>query len=103
MTYSSGSWKPQRTQRRSRTGRGRVMEMLDRLMADNECREVIREALTAEMQKHPLRFFRTVIMPLLPQADNLPDKRPLLVGWRSLLSAPAIRAPDCGQEVKVLP
>ena len=103
MTYSSGSWKPQRTQRRSRTGRGRVMEMLDRLMADKECREVIRAALTAEMQKHPVRFFRTVVMPMLPQGEKLPDMSPVGVGWRSLVSAPPIRTPDGGQEGKVQP
>ena len=90
-------------QRSPGTGRSQVLAMLDRLLTDEKCQQAIKAALAAEFQEHPLRFFRTVVMPLLPQTDNLPDKRPLLVGWRSLLSAPAIRAPDGGQEGKVQP
>ena len=101
MTYASNAWPPPRPQRRVLTGRGRVMEMLERLMADKKCREVLREALTAEMRRHPVRFFRKVIMPLLPEGEKLLDKCPQTGGWRSLASGPLSRVPPYDRKGKV--
>jgi len=44
-------------------------------------------ALEKELQGNPVRFFRTVIMPLLPREAKLSVDQDGIVEWKTLLEA----------------
>ena len=103
MSDANDNGNAQQQQRSPGTGRSQVFAMLDRLLADAKCQQAIKAALAAECQEYPLRFFRTVVMPLLPRDVKLSEERGLAFQWRSLLSKPPARAPDGGQKGKPSP
>lgn len=48
-------------------GRALALRTLDRVMAQERNQENLANALQAEFENDPVRFFKTIIMPLLPQ------------------------------------
>jgi len=48
-------------------GRRAAIQVLDRLMADAGNLEKLRDALQDEFTRSPIKFFRSIIMPLLPK------------------------------------
>jgi hypothetical protein len=79
------------------------LAVLDRLLAKGRTRKKLMEALEQEFQANPVRFFRTVVMPLLPRNDSLSFDRPGVVQWRSLLGDTVSDATDRKTEETVAP
>jgi hypothetical protein len=66
---------------------GRIMALasLDRLLAKKKNQKALMNALERDLQADPVRFFRNVIMPLLPREARLSLDRDGVIQWRSLL------------------
>ena len=66
---------------------GRVMALasLDRLLAKKKNQRALIQALERDLQADPVRFFRNVIMPLLPRESRLSFDHDGVIQWRSLL------------------
>ena len=73
------------SERGTRNGRGKALEVLDRFLARKEIRKALMTALEAELQQHPVRFFRTAVMPLLPRNARLTVPQNGIVKWESLV------------------
>ena len=70
------------------------MRLLDDMLAEPENLELLRAAMLANFKANPMRFFRQIIMPLLPQEAKLQVESGGVVEWKSLLTAyPAETAP----------
>lgn len=52
-------------------GRTRALQTLDKMMGTEENQEKLRAALQAAFDKNPMKFFRQIIMPLLPKETKL--------------------------------
>lgn len=70
---------------------GRILALasLDRMMARKKNQMALINALEREFRKEPVRFFKTVIMPLLPREAKLSFDRAGVIQWKSLLGANA--------------
>lgn len=67
-------------------GRAQALAILDQVVSDPAVKVRLGEALRAEFNKNPVRFFRTIIMPLLPKESIIStDTGPQVVVWHSLL------------------
>ena len=74
---------------------GRVLALtsLDKLLAKRKNQRALIAALEKDMQRDPVRFFKTVIMPLLPKESKLSIDHDGIVEWKSLVEAfPKIEA-----------
>jgi hypothetical protein len=81
-------------------GRAQALLMLDSVMAEEQNKTKLRAAIQAEFDRNPMRFFRTVIMPLLPKDMTLRAAREEgPIQWVSLLTklAPPGGAPPTVQ------
>jgi hypothetical protein len=58
---------------------------LDRLLARKKNQAALIKALEDDLQKDPVRFFKTVIMPLLPREARLSVDNDGVIQWKSLL------------------
>jgi hypothetical protein len=87
------SGKTQKRSKSSRVGRIQVLAMLDRLVAEKKSQASLKAALAEELHTNPLRFFRTVIMPLLPRDASLSIDRGGVVQWQSLLGSTPAQSP----------
>jgi hypothetical protein len=67
-------------------GRIQALAELDRLLARGKNKKLLARALEAELQADPVRFFKGVIMPLLPREAKLAVDREGVITWRSLIS-----------------
>ncbi len=76
----------ERGARGERGGRARALAELDRILAKSENQKAMMTALEKELRANPFRFFRTVVMPLLPRDATLAVDGQGLVQWRSLLN-----------------
>ena len=66
-------------------GRIQALGELDRIMAKGKNKKMLSEALEEEFQDDPVKFFKNVIMPLLPRESKLQVDRDGIVEWKSLL------------------
>ena len=66
-------------------GRMLALASLDKLLAKKKNQRALILALEKELQGNPVRFFRTVIMPLLPRESKLSFDHDGVIQWRSLL------------------
>lgn len=68
-------------------GRRKALAMLDAMLAEESNIEKLREAFQSDFDRDPVRFFRKIVMPLLPQGISLAtnDEKGAVV-WQSLLS-----------------
>jgi hypothetical protein len=62
-----------------------VLAGLDQLLARKKNKDALIAALEEELRKDPVRFFRTVIMPLLPRESKLSVDNDGIIRWKSLL------------------
>ncbi len=74
-------------------GRTQVLHLLHALVARPQNLEALRRAMMAEHKKDPVRFFKTVIMPLLPANAG----RPAVSGQLDLQPVPSGKGPQQGE------
>jgi hypothetical protein len=66
-------------------GRSLALADLDRLVAVAKNREALRDKMQEAIDKDPLGFFRTYVMPLLPKEGKVEVAHDGIVEWKSLL------------------
>ena len=64
-----------------------ALTSLDKLLAKKKNQRALLDALEQELLKDPVRFFKTVIMPLLPRESKLSFDQDGIVEWKTLLEA----------------
>jgi len=69
-------------------GRVRALAALDTMLGKRKNQRVLVQALEAEFQGNPVRFFKTIIMPLLPREAKLSLDHEGVIQWQSLLGRP---------------
>ena len=76
---------------------GRIMALasLDTLLAKKKNQKALMAALEKDLLKDPVRFFKTVIMPLLPREAKLSFDHDGVIQWKSLLGGEPVGDPDC--------
>ena len=67
-------------------GRARALVELDKMLGQKENAELLAEKLEADFREDPVRFFKTVVMPLLPKESKV-DVGGGIVRWQSLIEA----------------
>jgi len=75
---------------------GRIMALasLDTLLAKKKNQKALMAALEKELLKDPVRFFKTVIMPLLPREAKLSFDHDGVIQWKSLLGGEPVGNAD---------
>lgn len=66
-------------------GRIQALASLDRILGRKKNLAALEKALEVEFAKDPVRFFRGIIMPLLPKESKLEMDRDGVIRWQSLL------------------
>lgn len=66
------------------SGRMQLVKELDRMLKDEDNRQVLINGLQASLQKDPVWFFRRIIMPLLPKEASVNIEYNGVVTWLSL-------------------
>jgi len=90
MSFEAGkSGNPVGRPKGSYGGRIQALAALDRMLGKKRNQAVLSKALEDEFVKDPVRFFKTVVMPLLPRESKLKLDEEGVVQWRSLLGAEA--------------
>ena len=88
MKFESGhSGNPGGRPKGSYGGRIQALAGLDKLLARKKNQQALILALEKELQANPIRFFKTVIMPLLPKESKLSVDRDGIVEWKTLVEA----------------
>ncbi len=86
MSFEIGeSGNPQGRPKGSYGGRIMALASLDTLLAKKKNQKALMAALEKELLKDPVRFFKTVIMPLLPREAKLSFDHDGVIQWKSLL------------------
>ena len=86
MPFQLGeSGNPAGRPRGSCSGRTMALRALDDMLAEDENIEMLKAALVAELHKNPMRFFKEIIMPLLPRNAVLDLGSAGPIQWVSLL------------------
>ena len=67
-------------------GRGQALLILDSLMAEDGNKAKLRDAMQSNFDANPMRFFRQVIMPLLPRDVMLKMGEEGAIQWVNLLT-----------------
>ena len=62
-----------------------ALASLDTLLAKKKNQKALMAALEKDLLKDPVRFFKTVIMPLLPREAKLSFDHDGVIQWKSLL------------------
>ena len=70
------------------SGRSQALAVLDKIMAESETQAVLETALREDFAADPVRFFKAMIMPLLPTEQRVKVQNELAgaVVWKSLLT-----------------
>ena len=63
------------------------MFMLDRMLAKKKSEKQMMAALEKYLEKKPLEFFKTIVMPLLPKESKVEMQHDGIVEWKSLVEA----------------
>jgi hypothetical protein len=86
MSFEAGkSGNPAGRPKGSYGGRIQALAALDRMLGKKKNQVVLTKALEEEFVKDPVRFFKSVVMPLLPRESKLKLDEEGVVQWRSLL------------------
>ena len=72
-------------------GRTLALANLDKMLARSRNQALLIRALEKEFKADPVRFFRTMIMPLLPREAKLAIENDGVVAWKSLLGGGEVR------------
>lgn len=68
-------------------GRGKALAILDEMLEEAENLETLKEALAESFKKNPVRFFRQIIMPLLPKDTRVEIAQAGPIVWTRLKDA----------------
>ncbi len=68
-------------------GRVQALSALDAMLAKRRNQQALVRALEEDFIRNPVRFFKTVVMPLLPKESKLSVEREGVVGWKSLVES----------------
>ena len=71
--------------RGSTGGRVQALAALDVMLAKKKNQRALIKALESELLNDPVRFFRSIIMPLLPREAKLSFDHDGVIRWQSLL------------------
>jgi len=94
MSFEIGeSGNPQGRPKGSYGGRIMALASLDTLLAKKKNQKALMAALEKELLKDPVRFFKTVIMPLLPREAKLSFDHDGVIQWKSLLGGDPVGDP----------
>ncbi len=86
MSFVAGkSGNPAGRPKGSYAGRIKALAALDRMLGKKRNEVILEKALEKEFQGDPVKFFKSVIMPLLPRESKLKFDHENVVQWRSLL------------------
>ena len=98
MAFEAGqSGNPVGRPKGSYGGRIQALAALDRMLGKKKNQVVLTKALEEEFLSNPVRFFKTVVMPLLPRESKLKLDQEGVVQWKSLLGAePGGQRPEVG-------
>jgi hypothetical protein len=66
-------------------GRIQALAALDEMLAKKKNRKTLVQALEKDFLGNPVRFFKSIVMPLLPREAKLSFDHEGVVAWRSLL------------------
>ena len=79
----------------SGSGRSKILSALDGLLSEQSTLDEMRAAFEVELRKNPVRFFRDIIMPLLPReaVSRIMNESPGVVVWKSLTENPPAESP----------
>jgi len=66
-------------------GRIKALAALDKVVAKKTNRRALEIAIQTEFNKDPMRFFKTIIMPLVPKESKLEVDKTSAIQWQSLL------------------
>ena len=90
MSFETGeSGNPTGRPKGSYGGRIMALASLDTLLAKKKNQKALMAALEQDLLEDPVRFFKTVIMPLLPREAKLSFDHDGVIQWKSLLGASA--------------
>jgi hypothetical protein len=67
-------------------GRARALILLDSILAEDEFQRLIGDGIRDAIRKNPMRFFRQIIMPLLPHDIRLRLGEEGAIRWVSILT-----------------
>jgi hypothetical protein len=89
MPFKPGlSGNPQGRPKGKRGGRLQALAELDRLLAGKKTKKALFHALELEFETDTIKFFKTIVMPLLPRDAKLEMEKPGILTWRSLVTLP---------------
>ena len=72
MTFQAGqSGNPRGRPKGTCGGRARALVILDKMLGKKRSEAALMKALEQEFEKDPVRFFKTIVMPLLPKESKL--------------------------------
>lgn len=77
-------------------GRSLALAVLDGMLVKSRNRTALERALQKEFSENPLRFFKTIVMPLLPKEAKVAVENDGIVMWRNL-QGQDVRAEDVGE------
>ena len=80
-----GTGNPRGRPKGSYGGRIQALASLDKMLAKKRNQQALIRALEGDFLKNPVRFFKTVIMPLLPREAKLSFDHDGVIQWKSLL------------------
>ena len=75
-------------------GRVQALAALDVMLAKRKNQRALEKALEMELLGNPVRFFKTIIMPLLPRESKLSFDHEGVIQWQSLLATSPTSASD---------
>jgi hypothetical protein len=85
MFKSGKSGNPRGRPKGSYGGRMLALKKLDKIMARAKNQERLEMAIEEEFLADPMKFFKSVIMPLLPKESKMALDQSGIIEWRSLL------------------
>ena len=68
-----------------RCGRSKAIAALDEMLSEGANLEALRNAMQDYFQKSPVRFFRQIIMPLLPISARMEIQHSGPIVWRGIV------------------
>jgi len=68
-------------------GRLKALHSLDKMMSKPENLERLECALEEDFLKNPIKFFKSIIMPLLPKESKLELDTDSVIRWQSLIGS----------------
>ena len=68
------------------------MATLDVIMSRNRNKRKLEKALEAEFERDPIRFFKSILMPLMPREAKVACEHGGVVRWQTLLGATVTKA-----------